>query len=137
MPQTARIPLEKLDTELEGVFEAARYLRSNIVQGVHRRRGDAATQGGPEARGPQGERIALRIHRDTELGDNESIKRSSPFSSGDISTTAAAVGGSATAGTGLSDAAKERREKRKQRRNQLARDQSASTEDVPQAHPSA
>lgn len=120
-PGTERIPIEGLEKELDGVFEAARYLRSNVVQGVHRRDGttssvDSAStsQAGSSA---GGERIALRIHRDTELGDNESIKRSSPFSSGNIDATVSC--GGAASGPVLSDAAKERREKRRARRESL------------------
>lgn len=48
-----------VDEQIQHLEEVARFLRQNLVQGK---------------KSGSGERYALNIHKDTELGDNESIK---------------------------------------------------------------
>ncbi|QLQ79854.1 hypothetical protein HG537_0C05030 [Torulaspora globosa] len=55
-PPNPELPIDK---QIEHLEEVARFLRQNLVQG---------TKTGPE------EKYHLNIHRETELGDNESIK---------------------------------------------------------------
>lgn len=56
-PPNAELPVEK---QIEHLEDVARFLRQNLVQG---------TKTGTE------EKYHLNIHKDTELGDNESIKK--------------------------------------------------------------
>lgn len=47
------------DQQIQHLNEVARFLRSNIVQGKRK----------------EGEKYELNIHKDTELGDNETVKK--------------------------------------------------------------
>ncbi|GAA5968274.1 hypothetical protein JCM11641_003790 [Rhodosporidiobolus odoratus] len=50
---------EKVDEHIDGAVEIAKFLRTNVVQGVRTDEGN----------------YALRIHEETERGDNDSIKQ--------------------------------------------------------------
>ncbi|BGP13878.1 hypothetical protein JCM10213_002516 [Rhodosporidiobolus nylandii] len=57
-PGEEALTAEKVDEHIEGAFEIAKFLRTNVVQGVKNEQGN----------------YALRIHSETERGDNDSIK---------------------------------------------------------------
>ncbi|GAA6027082.1 hypothetical protein JCM8097_006097 [Rhodosporidiobolus ruineniae] len=50
---------QKVDEHIEAAFEIAKFLRTNVVQGVRNDEGN----------------YALRIHEETERGDNESVRK--------------------------------------------------------------
>ncbi|BGP06047.1 hypothetical protein JCM10049v2_001866 [Rhodotorula toruloides] len=54
---------EKVDEHIDGAFEIAKFLRTNVVQGVRTDEGN----------------YALRIHDETERGDNDTVKQPKPL----------------------------------------------------------
>ncbi|GAA5848609.1 hypothetical protein JCM8547_004572 [Rhodosporidiobolus lusitaniae] len=57
-PKEGELTSEEVDEHIAGALEIAQYLRTNVVQGVKTADGN----------------YALRIHKDTERGDNDTIK---------------------------------------------------------------
>ncbi|KAK9454313.1 mitochondrial zinc maintenance protein 1, mitochondrial [Dipodascopsis uninucleata] len=66
--------LEEIDKRLEHAQSVALLLRSNIVQGVKETDDIASDEGGKYTTGIDGGIYKLRLHKYSELGDNESIK---------------------------------------------------------------
>lgn len=94
------------DEEINGVLEVSRYLRRNIVQGKH---------------SDDGKRLVLRMTKETELGDNESIKNPKPSGAFSASGCCSSSPPPPTPPPPpkLSPAAIERREQRRRRREAL------------------
>ncbi|GAA6008979.1 hypothetical protein JCM10207_004053 [Rhodosporidiobolus poonsookiae] len=57
-PGEAELTSDQVDDHIAGAFEIAEFLRKNVVQGVRNAEGN----------------FALRIHEETERGDNDTIK---------------------------------------------------------------